>query len=180
MKVSKDKLLGAIRSAIRDEQVSKKVEKKEKEKKTKGAPRRDSQSTPMEQNIHHSADGTFSSKEDSECESTYFTTGNRKSKRKSLSDVPNTGRGKHKSRGKGQYRCRDNKKLWNEEELEELIKDAVREVLAEQKEMTSEDKERNQRFQVACRRAGYRSLGETLKIINAIERANDGKLYGEK
>ena len=179
MKVSKDKLLGAIRAAIRDEQVAKKVDKKNKEKSIDVSPSEDRKPAPTEQNIHHSKDGTFSNKKDSTCDSTYFTTGTRKRKGGSLSDVPNTGRGTSK-KGKGRMRCRDNKPLWGDKSLEELIRDVVRDVIGEQQELSPEKKERRDRFQIACRREGYRSLGETLKIINAIERANDGKLYGEK
>lgn len=169
MKVTKEEILDIIRKAIRDE---KRRSKKEK------ILNNDEGDSPTEANSNHSSDGTFSDKKNSTCDSRYFSGGKRKPKKGSLTDPDDTGRGRNKDRGKGKYRCRDNKPLW--ERLEKLVREIVADVMTESKEPEVEQAKKKERMVKGCRRLGLRTFQETLAIINSIQKAEKGELYGEK
>ena len=161
MKIKKSELLDLIRQAI--EEVEEEMSNGEE---------------TSEANISHAEDGTFTSPEKSTCDSFYFSGGKRKRKSGGLTDPDDTGRGSRFKGGKGRYRCRDNKPLWGN--LEELIRDAVIEVLEERKDPKQVAYDRRQKMIKGCRRMGLRSFGETLAIINSIQKAEKGELYDKK
>jgi hypothetical protein len=169
MKVSKEEILSLIRKAIRDEKVKDKKEK---------LLDKDSIDNPTEQNKYHSSTGEFTDKANSTCDSRYFSGGKRKSTKSSLTNPSDTGRGKRKDRGKGKYRCRDNKALW--ERLEQLVKEIVVEVVSEGTDPEAEQARKKKRMIKGCRQLGLRTFQETLAIINSIQKAEKGELYGQK
>ena len=115
-----------------------------------------------ELNPSHDKTGRFSSKKNSTCDSTYFVDGDRDRRGGSMTNKKDTGRGENKNRGKGKYRCWDDKELW-ETDLGLLLDEAAK--------RSGKSGVNVDALKRSCRQIGLRSVGEFLDLLDAIERA---------
>ena len=113
-----------------------------------------------EQNPHHSKSGRFSSKENSACDSEYFSKNIRNRLSGELTDRKDTGRGKDKNKGTGKFRCHDNQPKWEGLIREIAIEEGIDEV---------ELKKR-------CESIGLLSFKGFLSLLDKVERAQKGAL----
>jgi len=136
--------------------------------------------------------GHFTSKDNASCVSDTFKTGNpRKRTSGGLTKQKDTGRGRSPNKGKGQYRCYDDKKLWEQddegfihlraEDVEELVKDKVVDFLSgyiehfrPENRVLEDDQQK--KLDLMCRRRGYKTFRDFLLAINQIERSKKGDL----
>tara|TARA_Y100000310_G_C20673727_1_gene811690 strand:- start:2391 stop:2939 length:549 start_codon:yes stop_codon:yes gene_type:complete len=144
----------------------------------------------------HSKTGEFSSKEDAASNSLWFSCpalGRTRKGKKSISDPPDSGRGRFKTRGKGKYRIKDNKPLWEESEdgmmrinkqaLELMVREAFAEVLDRWEELKEpevqsiQDDNKKQKLVKVCKKLGLDSFANHLKRMNLIKKAEDGDLF---
>ena len=113
-----------------------------------------------EANPHHSKEGKFSSKKDAACDSEWFSKKKRDRLSGELTDKKDTGRGKHKAKGTGKYRCYDNSPKWE---------GLIREVAIEEGVQEEELKKR-------CEGIGLTSFSGFMKLLDKLERAQKGTL----
>jgi len=143
-------------------------------------------------NVQHDEDGLFSNEKDAECESSYFVDKKRSSKKVSLKDKDQSGRGKRKS-GQGKYRCKDNTPKWESmyreyiNEKEESVHSQAVEVPTDMYDCAKQRQEdallmkRLKKAVVDAKKSGQKtcpfSYEDAVKIINQLEKATKGKAF---
>jgi hypothetical protein len=123
-----------------------------------------------EMNQHHSpSTGEFTSKSKSGCDSLYFYNGERASK----GPKDDSGRGRHKHRGTGKYKCSTGQKKSVQEGEEEQQDAYIKSVVA------SELRKAFAKFQQKQQRNRNCSTAELLAFMDKYKKAEDGKLTPE-
>jgi len=144
-----------------------------------------------EENPYRDPKGHFTDEEGATCVSTYFKDGRRRRVGGRLSNRKETGRGESPI-GHGRYRCKDNKKLWEEDDDEQYIRihrDSLDDYIRDEVYRVIQDKgigepgssvviesDNRKNLQSVCRKAGFRTFKEFLAHINSVERAKAGEL----
>lgn len=142
---------------------------------------------------YHSASGKFTSKKKAASNSLWFSCkdlGRTRKGKKAISEPEDSGRGKFKDRGKGKYRIRDNKPLWergddgtmrvNRQSLELMVRQAMAAVLKRFDDLQEPERivdSSKEKIHKVCRKAGYDSFANHLRKLNLIKRAEDGDLF---
>lgn len=145
-----------------------------------------------EDNFNFDKDGHFTSKEDATCVSSYFKDGRRKRKSGSLTNPPETGRGRQKD-SHGRFRCHDNAKLWEEDDdgfvrvkkssLKDLIANEIMKLFdeyaeeVESRNVVMEDDKSEKMMAICKKKYGLKTFREFLNIINNFEKAKKGSLF---
>ena len=123
-----------------------------------------------EMNQYHSpSTGKFTSKSKSGCDSLYFYNGERDSK----GPKDDSGRGRHKHRGTGKYKCSTGEKKPVQEGEEEQQDAYIKSVVA------SELRKAFAKFQKKQQRNRNCSTAELLAFMDKYKKAEDGKLTPE-
>jgi hypothetical protein len=151
-------------------------------------------------NEYHDSEGKLSSKADRSSESLYFACKDSKFRtrkgRKAITDPKDSGRGKDKEHGKGRFRIRDDKALYQEEEgtgssdklikisqasLERLMVKTFREIMAALDSNSNHPAKTNNldqdKLKKVCNRLGRYSFGSFLKKQDLLQRSADGDLF---